>query len=130
VSRLKSFTLAILATVGCGWLYEVSYFYPASMFISKFALFYINGQIVYLLLLGYELRKMDFKPNNLIWSMLILFLAFSTILFIDKQGFWRGIRTIIDPSIDLMWVYRTPASLLLLSLLSGIKNQKEMNENV
>ena len=130
IGRLKSVTLVILATVGCGWLYEVSYFHPASMFISKLALFYINGQIVYLLLLGYELRKMDFKPNRLIWSTLILFLAFSTMLFIDKRGFWRGVRTIIDPSIDLMWVYRTPASLFLLSLLSGIKSQKKMNENV
>jgi len=130
MSLLKSFTLATLATVGCGWLYEVPFFYPASMFISRMALFYINGQIVYLILLGYELRRMDFKPNKLIWSTLILFLAFSTILFVNRIGFWISLRNILGSDIDLMWVYRTPASLFLLSLLSGIRKQSETMKNV
>jgi len=127
---LKSFTLAILATVGCGWLYEVSYFHPASMFISRYALFYINGQIVYLLLLGYELRKVGFKPNRWIWSTLILFLAFSLCLFIDNIGFWNWVKGVLGSVENLIWVYRTPASLFLLSLLSGIEKQSETMKNV
>jgi len=130
MNRLKSFTLATLATVGGGWLYEVPYFHPGSMFISIYALFYINGQIIYLLLLGYELRKMNFKPNKLIWSMLILFLAFSTALFIDRVGFWHMVWDILGSRLNLMWVYRTPASLFLLSLLSGIRKKSEMMKNV
>lgn len=130
MNRLKSFTLAILATVGCGWLYEVPYFHPGSMFISVYALFYVNGQIVYLILLGYELMKMGFKPNRLIWSMLILYLVFSICLFLDSVRFWTTIRYFLGSELDLMWVYRTPASLFLLSLLSGIKKQSEMMKNV
>jgi len=120
MTSLKSFTLAVLATVGCGWLYEVSYFHPGSMFISRYALFYINGQIVYLLLLGHELRKMGLKANRWIWSTLFLFLAFSTCLFIDRPGFWRVVIDTLGFYEGLVWVYRIPASLFLLSLLSGI----------
>lgn len=127
MNSLKSFTLAILATVGCGWLYEVPYFHPASMFISRYALFYVNGQIVYLLLLGYELMKAGFKPNRWVWSTLILFLVFSTCLFIDKPGFWHTVEDILGSTENLMWVYRTPASLFLLSLLSGIRKQNGGN---
>lgn len=123
MNGLKSFTLAILATVGCGWLYEVSYFHPASMFISRYALFYVNGQIVYLLLLGYELMKMGFKSNIWTWSTFILFLGFSLCLFLDMPGFWRIIRDILGSTDGLVWVYRTPASLFLLSLLSGVKKR-------
>lgn len=127
MNSLKSFTLAMLATVGGGWLYEVSYFHPGSMFISRYALFYINGQIVYLLLLGYELRRMGFKSNRWIWSTLILFLVFSSCLFIDIGGFWNVIRDILGSTDGLVWVYRTPASLFLLSLLSGV-NKGEMKK--
>ena len=42
-NNLASFTLATLATVGGGWLYEVPYFHPMSMFLSRGAFFYVNA---------------------------------------------------------------------------------------
>jgi len=132
MSPLKSFTLATLATVGGGWLYEIPIFYPESMFIGPLSIFYVNGQILYLLFLGYELMRMNFKPNKIIILMMLIFLAFSTALFVDKYAFWDMVRGILGKNLldKMIWVYRIPASLLLLSLLSGLKNQKEMNESV
>lgn len=128
-NNLASFTLATLATVGGGWLYEVPYFHPMSMFLSRGAFFYVNAQIICLILLGYELRKKNFKINTLIISTFILYLAFSIPLFLDMRGFWRKVRDILGTLNNLYWIYRIPASLFLLSLLSGIKKKSEMMKN-
>jgi len=116
-SKLKAFTLAALVTVGGGWLYEVSFYHPLGMFFLHNSIFYVNGQIICLLLVGYELKKMDFRPNKFIYATLLLFLAFSTTLFMNKNALWR-----IYGSLFMRWMYRVPASLFLLSLLSGVKN--------
>ena len=129
MNSLKSFTLAILATVGGGWLYEVPYEYMGSMFISRTALFYVNGQIIYLLLLRYELMRMSFKTNRWIWATLILYLAFSLSLFLDRGALWRMAQGLWGAIEKPIWVYRVPASLFLLSLLSGIDKQSEMVES-
>lgn len=118
ISHFKSFTLATLATVGGGWLYEIPLFFPDSMFISPYSIFYINGQIIYLLFLGYELIRMNVRHNKIIILMLLIFLAFSTALFMDKTIFWRFFGLYI-----MKWGNRVPASLFLLSLLSGVKKQ-------
>jgi len=129
MNSLKSFTLATLATVGGGWLYEVPFFYPESMFISRLSIFYINTQIVCLLCLLYEFMKMKFRPNKIILTMLMIFLAFSSFLFFRKVD--PISENIINSFlINNIWFYRTPASLLLISLLSGVKNQNEMMKNV
>ncbi|GAI54963.1 unnamed protein product, partial [marine sediment metagenome] len=60
----------------------------------------------------------------------ILFLAFSISLFIDRFSFLGVLRDILGKAVRLSWAYRTPASLFLLSLLSGIDKQSEMKENV
>ena len=81
MSDLKAFTLATLATVGGGWLYEVPFFYPESMFITRFSIFYLNTQIVCLLCLIYQIRRMGLKPNKIILTMVMVYLVFSGVLF-------------------------------------------------
>ena len=122
-NNLASFTLATLATVGGGWLYEVPYFHPMSMFLSRGAFFYVNAQIICLLLLAYELMKRKFKPNRLIGSTILLYFAFSIPLFLDRTAFWGTVRDILGSLDYLIWFYRIPASLFLLSLLSGVKKK-------
>lgn len=176
-SNLTSFTLATLATVGGGWLYEVPFFHPLSMFLCSDSFFYLNvqilciilllselrkkiydpnpiiyiillscmflswkafpfpnGQIICLIILGGEIMKMGFKPNRMILIMLIIFMVFSISLFLNKDSLWRFCReTLIFLNVKLTplyaqnvkWIYRIPASLFLLSLLSGIKNRGE-----
>jgi len=173
-NNLTSFTLATLATFGGGWLYEIPFFHPISMFLGKGFFFYNNiqimcfllilfeqrkkcptpnpiiyatlllsmflswmafpypnGQIICLILLGYELRKMGFKPNLLTYATLILFMVFSAALFLDKDVVWQSCKRILGfwnlaLAMNVRWVYRIPASLFLLSLLSGIKKKSEM----
>jgi len=161
-NNLTAFTLATLAAVGGGWLYEVPYFHPLGMFLGRGSFFYINiqvicillslkelrkksfnpiiyvlllssifaiwgsfpypnAQIICLLLLAYELRKRNFKPNKLIVSTALLYLAFSIPLFIDIRGFWHFVKNQLGSVDYLVWFYRIPASLFLLSLLSGVK---------
>lgn len=181
-NTLTSFTIAMLAVVGGGWLYEVSFFHPVSMFLGKESFFYINiqiicwiflfvemkiksiklnpiiyitlissfilgwssfpypnSQIICLLLFLYELSKRNFKPNKFIYATLILFTAFSIIMFVNDSAihtftisafkFTKLIWSYSDAQ-TLKWIYRIPASLFLLSLLSGIKKNSEMIENV
>lgn len=120
-NNLASFTLATLATVGGGWLYEVPFFHPLSMFLSRGAFFYVNAQIICLLLLAHELMKRKFKPNKQIGATILLYFAFSIPLYINRYVFWITIREILGSLDHLLWFYRIPASLFLLSLLSGVK---------
>lgn len=163
-NSLTAFTLATLAVVGGGWLYEVPFFHPLGMFLGTDSFFYNNGQIICLLFLiselkkkefkpnillyitlilcmlfsrinffypnvqilcliflVYELMKMGFKPNPLIWSTLILFLVFSFYLFLNKHALHRIAG---NWYMALAYGYRGPASLFLLSLLSGIRKQE------
>ena len=111
-SKLTSFTLAALTTVGGGWLYEIPFFHPLEMFLLHNSLFYFNGQIICLLLLAYELQKMNLKPNKLIYGTLGLLLTSSILLFnnIFLLQPWHT------------WVIRIPVCLFFLSLLGGINN--------
>lgn len=172
-NNLASFTLATLAVVGGGWLYEVPFFHPFSMFIgydiffylncqyicilvliskmkkrkvrttiliysimilcmflSRSSFYYPNVQIICLIALAYELRKRNFKLNKLIVFTALLYSAFSIPLFLDIHGFWRMVRDILGSLENLVWFYRIPTSLFLLSLLSGIKRKSEMMKNV
>lgn len=118
-SGLTSFTLATMATVGGGWLYEIPLFHPITMFLTRSSIFYLNGQIMCLLILVYDLMRKGLKPNMLMGTTLILFLLVSTILVI-KDGRWPPYS-----GIWLRWIERVPASLLLISLLSGIEKRDD-----
>lgn len=174
-NKLTAFTLATLATVGGGWLYEVPFFHPISMFLGSDSFFYLNGQIlciilllselrkkpydpnpiiyiilfscmflnwmafpypngqiICLLLLVYELMKMRFEPNRLIIIMLVAFMVFSISLFLDKNVVWHFYRNFLKVleiswtythANAIRWIYRIPTSILLLSLLTGIKER-------
>ena len=174
-NNLTAFTLAILATVGGGWFYEVPFFHPLSMFLGSDSFFYLNGQIlciilllselrkktydpnpiiyiillscmflswkgfpypngqiICLLLLGHELMKMSFKPNRLIIIMLVAVMVFSISLFLDNNIVWHFYRNFLKllkiswtytHANAIRWTYRIPASLFLLSLLTGIKER-------
>lgn len=124
-NKLKSFTLSILATVGGGWLYEVPFFHPLKMFLSLDALLFVNGQILCLLLLAYELKKMKFKPNIIILESFIIFAFFSIYLFSDFDRLAYMFKVAFDNSRLFAWVYRLPACLFLISLLGGIQNKTE-----
>lgn len=169
---LTSFTLSTLAVVGGGWLYEVPFFHPFSMFIghdtffyfncqflcilvlisklkkrkvkatmliysmlilcmflSRSSFYYPNVQIICLLFLAYELKKRNFKTNRLIYAATILFMTFSTIAFLDNDYLMQTYNAVLNSwnikGITINWIYRIPASLFLLSLLSGIKNRDD-----
>jgi len=108
--NLTSFTLATIATFGGGWLHEIPFYYPLSMLFNHFSIYYLDTQFFCLLLLAYELRNLNFKPNKIIYAALTLYLVFSTILYFDYLYF-----------IDYLWIYRIPTCLFLLSLLGGIQ---------
>lgn len=115
-NKLTAFTIATLAAVGGGWLYEIPFFHPAKMFKSP--------QIVCLLLLGYELKKRGLKLNTLIYAMFSLFISFSVILFIKKYAFTFMVYQLFGTRLLSAWLIRIPACLFLLSLLGGIKSSE------
>lgn len=118
INVLTSFTLSTLATVGGGWLYEIPFYHPLNMFLSDSTIFLINGQILCLLLLAYELKKLNFKTGYFIYTTLFLFLVFSGILFLKMSLLEYALGKLFT------WVYRIPASLFLASLISGIEKSE------
>lgn len=117
LNKLTAFTLSTLATVGGGWLYEIPFFHPIQMFVTYNSIFYLNGQIMCLILLAYELYKIGFKPNKTIYATTLLYLTFSGMLLIN----WRLMARALGPL--YIWTYRLPTCILLLSLLSGLKKK-------
>ena len=104
------------------------------MFLSRSSFYYPNVQIICLLFLAYELKKRNFKINRLIYAATILFMTFSTIAFLDNDYLMQTYNAVLNSwnikGITINWIYRIPASIFLLSLLSGITSKKEMMKNV
>ena len=123
LTSLGAFTLATIACAGGGWLYEVPFFYIESMFITRYSIFYINGQIICLMFLAYEFIRMRIRPNRLIVIFMVFFLAFSYYLFINSTAPLYLIFRHWFMRLGL----RVPASLFLLSLISGIEKIDEKN---
>ena len=123
---LTAFTFTTLATVGGGWLYEICFFHPLKMWMSNYTIFLINGQILCLILLGYELKKLNFKSTRNMFLAFSIFLIFSMVLFLDFHGVvyqfkirWGTKGIIFD------WFCRVPACNFLISLLGGIENKAD-----
>jgi len=121
---LTAFTFATLATVGGGWLYEICFFHPLKMWMNYNTIFFVNGQILYLILLGYELRKRGFKINRNIGLAFIVFLLFSVSLFSDFNNVAYQFKIRWGPY-AFVWFCRVPACNFLLSLIGGIKNKAD-----
>lgn len=120
-SELTAFSLAAMATVGGGWLYEVSWNHPLAFFLTKNSIFLINGQILCLLFLAYELRKKGFKLKTLN-CFGFGFFAFTWIIFyLNFWGIARYFKILTGSTHFFQWAYRVPTCFFLLSLLSGIK---------
>lgn len=117
---LTAFTFAALAIVGGGWLYEICFFHPLSMWMGNNTIFLVNGQIICLILLGHELRKMNFKSNRNIYLAFSIFLFFSIALLLDFYGVAYQFKIRWGSKI-FSWFYRIPACNFLISLLGGIK---------
>ena len=122
-TSLGAFTLTTLACAGGGWLYEVPFFYIESMFITRFSIFYINSQIVCVLLLFYELIRIKIRPNLLIYISGAFFMAFSYYLFVNSTA----PLYLIFANWPMRLGLRVPASIFLLSLLSGIRKEDMKN---
>ena len=122
---LTAFTFATLATVGGGWLYEIPFFHPLTMWLSNNTIFLINGQILCLILLAYELKKMQFKPNLIILESFTLFAVFSIFLFFGFDRLAYMFKIAFNNSRLFCWLYRIPACVFLISLLGGIKNKAD-----
>jgi len=133
MNKLKSFTLATMATVGGGWLYEIPIFnmeYVQSIFFTNYSIFYVNAQIMCLIFLALEIMMHGFKPNRMVYTTLFLFLIFSIPLFFDKTSIYHLYKNFLEffniswsfaHANTVKWFYRIPASLFLLSLLNGVK---------
>jgi len=122
---LTAFTFATLATVGGGWLYEIAFFHPLKMLMSNNTIFLINGQILCLILLAYELKKMQFKPNLIILESFIIFAVFSILLFSDFDRLAYMFKLAFNNSRLFCWLYRIPTCMFLISLLGGIKSKAD-----
>lgn len=119
---LTAFTFAALATVGGGWIYEICFFHPLKMWINYNTIFFVNGQILYLILLGYELKKKGFMSNRNIYLAFSIFLFFSIALFLDFKSVAYQFKILLRVrSSAFIWFCRIPACTFLISLLGGIK---------
>ena len=124
-NHITAFALSIIATAGGGWLYEMPFNSKMSFIIDLNTVFLIDGQILCLLLLGYELRKRGFQINFLTCVMFSLYIIFSIMFFFN---FWGIVKmfNVLSGSYNLFtWLYRVPACLFLLSLLGGIENKSQ-----
>jgi len=110
-NSLTAFTIAIIATVAGGWIYEIPFYHPLSMFLTHSSILYINGQFLCLPILGYELSKLKIAPNRAtLYITSALLIAYSLWTYYLKFHLQRY------PSI---WFMRIPTCLFLLSLIHG-----------
>lgn len=123
-NELTAFTFAVLAIFGGGWLYEICFFHPVKMLMSNNTIFLINGQILYLILLGYELKKRGFRAKRNVYLAFGIFLFFSLALFLDFDSVAHQFKIRFDNSRAFAWFYRIPACNFLFSLLGGIKRNE------
>lgn len=107
-TRIEAVNLACLAVFAGGWLYEVPYFHPYSMFFSSNAVLYLNGQIVSLILLLYELGKRGCRPRGETLAALLVYVGFSVF-----------ISSIPRIYIHYEWFHRVPSCLLFLALVKN-----------
>ena len=98
-----------------GWLYEIPFFHPASMFYSTRYPWLVNTQILSGLFCIYLLIKREFKANK---TML-----YATLGYVAMSLFWIADYHIYFP-IKLWWLPRLGAMVLLWSALTGIKGEK------
>ena len=121
---LTAFALATIATIAGGWMYEIPFNNDLYFFLDNDTIFILNGQIVCLLALGYELKKKRFRPTPLIYAMAGLYVIFSMMCFLSFWDIVRLFGILSGSGVLFQWLYRVPACLFLMSLLGGIENNQ------
>jgi len=108
---------AILSAHFGGWLYEVPFWHPASMFYSFRYPWLINTQILSGVFCAWLLRKKEVKVNKTMLLALLCYVMVS-VFYITKsdQRFFV--------SLPLWWLPRVVTMFLLGSLLTGIVGEK------
>ena len=107
---------AVLSTHFGGWLYEIPFFHPATMFFSSRYPWLVNMQIVSGVFCGFLLWKRGFKRNKtMVWAVLG---------YVAVSLFWIADYHIYFP-VRLWWVPRVGTMILLWSTLTGIKGENK-----
>lgn len=126
---LTAFALATMATIAGGWMYEIPFNHDLYFFLDNNTIFILNGQIVCLLALGYELKKMRFRPTVPIYALFGLYVIFSIMCFKDFGGLVKMFKVLSGSIHFFQWVYRLPTCLFLLSLLTGITRRRKYEKD-
>jgi len=112
---------AILSAHFGGWLYEVPFWHPSTMFYSTRYPWLVNTQILSGVFCAWLLKKREIKVNKTMLSAILVYVATSApfILFkptnYDFWGFGFG----------LWWLPRVGVMFLLGSIISGIVGEKQ-----
>lgn len=129
-SGLTAFALSVIATTGGGWLYEVPFNSKMAFVISLNTIFLLDGQILCLLLLGYELKKRGFQPKRSIYATFCIYVIFSWVCYKNFRGLTQGIRILTGNQHLFSWIYRIPTCLFLLSLTAGISARAHNRKSI
>jgi len=109
---------AVLSTHFGGWLYEIPFFHPASMFYSLRYPWLVNTQIVSGLFCIYLLVEKKIKANKLMLSAALWYVALSLFYILKPPH-----RFFMPMS--LWWLPRVGTMTLLGSALTGIGGEKK-----
>ena len=99
-----------------GWLYEIPFFHPASMFYSFRYPWLVNTQIISGLFCVWLLAKRKIEANR---TML-----YGSIIYVLVTLFWLSGYRIYFP-VRLWWLPRVGVMIPLWSTLTGIKGEKK-----
>ena len=114
---------SILGLSAVGWLYEVPFWHPVSMFIYPIGVLsplIINTQIISLILFTFTLWRKGWSPGRLFAVASIVYLVSSVYLMIVGGRYYYQF---LSPYRD--WFIRLPSYALLLSMTHGTLQHRE-----
>lgn len=119
--RTRDAGLSLVSSILClsavGWLYEVPFWHPVSMFIHPIGAtspLIVDTQIISLLLLTFTLWRRGWRPGKLFAATLIIYLISSVYLaIIGGTYYYQFLYPVRD------WIIRLPSYGLLLSMVHG-----------
>ena len=109
---------AILSAHFGGWLYEVPFWHPASMFGSYRYHWVINTQILSGVFCAWLLKQREIKVNKTMLSAILGYISVS-VFYILKPS------TRVFMSVQLWWLPRVGVMFLLGSIITGIVGEKQ-----
>ena len=112
---------AILSAHFGGWLYEVPFWHPASMFYSFRYPWVVNTQIISGVFCAWLLLKRDVKVNKTMFLAILGYVAVSVMYILDPTKMIDRFYT----AASLWWLPRLGTMFLLGASLTGIKGEKQ-----